>query len=145
MRFSIGSKIGRTDAVGVQHVYSVTGFLGGIGGPVGYVLRNDRGFEVRLSRLVAEKDFDFFSDGPPEPEGTSAAHRLVAIVARGERPWLELAQRVRDEHETLLAACKAQLDAIEEDTSHALLLAADQIRSAIAATQENGPDRPTGD
>ncbi len=136
MRFAIGSKIGRTDAFGAQHVYDVTGFLGGLEGPVGYVLRNDRGFEVRLARHAAEKDFDFFAVGVPDESGASAVERLVAIVARGERPWLELAQRVRDEHEKLLAACEAQLAASQEDSPQALLLAADQIRSAIEATRE---------
>ena len=146
MRFAIGSRIGRTDAFGVRHVYSVTSFLDGIGGPVGYVLRNDRGFEVRLSRHVAEKDFDVFAADTPETMGATAAHRLVEIVARGERPWLELAQRVRDEHEALLEACEAQLAAIEEDSPLALRFAAEQIRSAIAATRDpNEPDRRGGD
>jgi len=140
MRFEVGSKIGRTDGFGVQHVYAVTGFLNGTSGPVGYVLRNDRGFETRLAKSAAERDFDLFAPDVPDEPGTdaasrTAAQRLVTIVARGERPWLELAQRVRDEHKQLLAACTAQLAANQEDTPQALFLAADQIRSAIAATQ----------
>ena len=135
MRFAVGSKIGRTDAFGVEHVYTVTGFLEGSSGPVAYVLRNERGFDVQLARCAAERDFDLFAPSVPDEPDTTAAHRLVRIVAHGERPWLELAQRVRDEHEKLLAACRAQLAANEEDTPDALRLAADQIRSAIAATQ----------
>jgi hypothetical protein len=138
MRFAIGSKIGRTDAFGVRHVYSVISFLGGIDGPVGYLLRNDRGFDVRLSKSVAEKDFDFVDVLPSADESGTAVQRLVAIVARGERPWLELAQRVRDEHQKLLAACKAQLAASQENTPYALDLAAEQLRSAVEATEASG-------
>jgi hypothetical protein len=114
MRFAVGSKIGRTDEFGAQHVYAETGFLKGAAGPVVYVLRNDRGLETRLAKSVAEEDFDFFAPNVPDEPGTdasgrTAAQRLVTIVAHGERPWLEFAQRVRDEHEKLLALARHSL------------------------------------